>query len=118
MENLDARPPDQGGIAFGLMLVLLGVMLVLSNTGVLQSAMMRPFWSLIPIGFGIVKMFEQSSKSLREGSLVLFGGIWLLLNDAHVFWYRDSWPLLIVAWGAGLTWDSLASSNRRHGKAW
>jgi cell wall-active antibiotic response 4TMS protein YvqF len=109
MQDLDERPPHRGGIAFGLMLVLLGVMLVLNNTGLLQSAIMRPFWSFIPIGFGIVKMFQQSGKSLRDGTLVLFGGIWLLLNDAHIFWYLDSWPLLIVAWGAGFTWDALAS---------
>jgi hypothetical protein len=101
--------PNRGGVVAGGMLILLGLMLTLLNIDIVQWSIMRHAWPFIPIGIGLTKLLQPPKPGRRrEGALVLFGGVWLLLNDLKVLQYRESWPLLLIGWGISIAWDALA----------
>jgi drug/metabolite transporter (DMT)-like permease len=106
--------PNWGGVVAGTMLILFGVMLTLRNIDIVQWSIMRHFWPFIPIGIGLTKLLQPPRHGRRrEGALVLFGGVWLLLNDLQVLRYRESWPLLLIGWGIAIAWDAVAARERK-----
>jgi hypothetical protein len=100
-----------GGIVFGLMLILLGVVLILRNVGLVPTTSagvwLLTLWALLFISLGLVKLFTSSRSNRREGVGQLFIGSWLLLNQLQVLRYRDSWPILLVGIGIGIVWSAL-----------
>jgi hypothetical protein len=112
MLNSVGRPRrNSGGVVFGLMLILLGVVLILQNTGLVPSTPLGfwwlTLWGLLFISLGVAKLFTRNPGNLREGVGQLFIGSWLLLNQFQVLRYRDSWPILLVGIGIGITWSAL-----------
>ena len=104
------RSRNRGGIAFGITLMLLGIILVLRNTGLVHLPVGGQwglaFWSLFFIILGLTKLFTSLSGR-PEGIGFLFVGSWLMLNLLHVLRYRDSWPILIVGIGISIVWNAL-----------
>lgn len=110
-DDFGNRRRKSGGIVFGLMLVLLGVVLILQNVGLVPSTP-RGFWwltlwGLLFISLGLVKLFASGPPDRREGVGQLFVGSWLLLNQFQVLNYRDSWPILLIGIGIGIVWSAL-----------
>ena len=108
-----SRSLNPGGIVIGVMLILLGGLLTLHNVDIVQWSIARHFWPFIPIGIGVTKLLQPVGRNRREGAFILFVGVWLLLNDFRVLRYRDSWPLLLVGWGASIAWDAIAGPASR-----
>jgi uncharacterized BrkB/YihY/UPF0761 family membrane protein len=111
MDGLGNRRRNSGGIIFGMMLILLGILLILQNAGLVPSTP-RGFWwltlwGLLFISLGLVKLFTSGPSHRREGFGQLFVGAWLLLNQFQVLRYRDSWPILLVGIGIGIIWSAL-----------
>ena len=106
MDDVKRRSRNRSGIAFGLMLMLLGIVLVLQNTGLVRPA--GVFWSLLFISLGLAKLFTRRPYRRLEGVGFLFVGSWLLLNQLQVLRYRDSWPILLVGIGISIVWNALA----------
>jgi hypothetical protein len=105
------RRRNSGGIVFGLMLILLGVVLILRNAGLVPPTSAGiwwlTFWGLLFVSLGLVKLFTPGPAHLRESFGHLFVGVWLLLNQFQVLRYRDSWPILLVGIGIGITGSAL-----------
>lgn len=102
---------NTGGIVFGLMLILLGVVLIFQNMGLVPS-MPRgfwwlTFWGLLFISLGLVKLITPGPAHRREAFGQLFVGTWLLLNQFQVLRYRDSWPILLIGIGIGIVWSAV-----------
>jgi len=99
--------PRAAGIIMGLTIAGLGVLLLLDQTGLLGW---HPSWSIWPfllIAIGLARYSSPRSDGSREGLwLVIIGG-WLLLNELRVLRFRDSWPLLLVAFGVVHIWKAL-----------
>jgi hypothetical protein len=113
MEDIRRRRPNWSTIVVGLLLMLFGVTLILRNTGIIEWAALKHFWPFIPIGIGVVKLLQPVAKKRREGAFILFVGVWLLLNASNVLRHRDSWPILLVGWGIGITWNAIVPPARR-----
>ena len=111
MDGFGKRRRNHGGIVFGLMLVLLGVVLIMRNVGLVPSTSggvwWLTFWGLVFISLGLAKLFTPGSSNRREGVGQLFIGSWLLLNQFQILKYRDSWPILLVGVGIGIIWSAL-----------
>jgi hypothetical protein len=111
MDGFGHRRRKSGGIVFGLMLILLGVVLILRNAGLVPPTRVGfwwlTLWALLFISLGLVKLFTPGPPNRREGIGQLFIGSWLLLNQFQFLNYRDSWPILLVGIGIGITWSAL-----------
>jgi hypothetical protein len=97
-------PPRAAGIVMGLTIAGLGLLLLLDQTGILGW---HPSWSIWPfllIGIGLARFATPRSDGSRDGLWLVVVGTWLLLNELRVLRFRDSWPLLLVAFGALHVW--------------
>jgi len=112
MDQSSPQPKRRGGTTFGFMLVLLGVVLLLRNTGLMpwpdRGGSWLPFWSIVFLSLGLSRFFTPRPDGRREGVGLLFVGAWLLLNQLQVLIYRDSWPILLVGIGLSIVWGALA----------
>jgi hypothetical protein len=117
MHDFKNRRRSSGGIVFGLMLILLGVVLILRNVGLVPTTSvgiwLLTVWALLFISLGLVKLFTPSPRIRREGVGQLFIGSWLLLNQLQVLKYRDSWPILLIGIGIGIIWAALEKPRIR-----
>ena len=108
MENRDASR-----MLWGFALILVGGLLLLERFGELPAwAGEYQWWGGIVIFFGLVTIASaKRAESVGSGvTLVLLGG-WFLLVTNRMFglgWY-NSWPLALVAVGAGTVAHAIAA---------
>ena len=105
--------PRASGIVMGLTIAGLGVLLLFDQTGLLGW---HPSWSIWPfllIGIGFARFATPRSDGARDGLWLVVVGGWLLLNELRVLRFRDSWPLLLVAFGVLHIWKALRPRRAR-----
>ena len=103
----DRPNPGWAGVAMGLMIIAVGVILLFDQAGLMGW---RPGWNLWPlllIGFGLARFVQPRQDGTREGGWFMFIGAWLLLNEMHVLRFRESWPLFLVAIGVQTMWKAV-----------
>lgn len=101
-------------LLFGLVLTLLGLVFLLDNFHVFEARRILPFWPLILIALGALKLSQDGDgRSRGIGFALIAVGSLLTLRHLGVFDFRwrDFWPLILI--GAGvlvmfrgrLAWD-------------
>lgn len=99
-------------LAWGVILIALGVVFLLAMSGELPFGLMHTWWALFPIGFGLVKLVTARSPHGIGGGVTTLGiGVWLLISSNGWYgldWSR-SWPLTFVAIGLGMLARALAA---------
>lgn len=103
----DRPNPGWAGVVIGLMIVGLGVLLLIDQTGMFGW---RPSWNLWPfliIGAGLARFSSPTTDGSRDGGWLIFIGVWLLFNELRIVRFRDSWPLLLVAIGVHTMWKAI-----------
>ena len=98
--------PGPEAAAFGAVVMLIGLLLLLDRTGVVRWA---GWWSIAPLALicgGLAKLLTRRPGGRCEGGWLVVIGAWLLLNQLDVLRYRQSWPLLIVALGTSIIWNA------------
>lgn len=141
MEILDKQEPDitvnpghrnniSGGIVVGLILILAGAILILSNTGWISWEVRRILlsWQMLLIVIGFISL---ARKQVTQGIILLVIGIVFMLpriGSLHLFpgveWFTkfnwgNLWPLILVAVGIMIfskarRGDQAFCGNRRH----
>ena len=98
-----------GSVAASLMVITVGVLLLLNQIGAFPARYELSFWPVILVAFGAAKLLSSKTGDRHWGVLMMLVGILFQLNDWNVihFRFRDLWPLLIIAVGAMLLWNSL-----------
>lgn len=97
----------KGRMAVGIVLIALGVILTLSQAGLLDFEGIGRGWPLLIVGVGIVKVRQPIEDGQRAvGVALVFVGAWFLLIGA-LSW-GSAWPLLMVLFGAFLLWQAIA----------
>jgi predicted membrane protein len=96
------KGPQMKKYILGVIIIVAGFLLLLSNTGFLPYDVMHVIfsWQMLLIGIGVISLF--SSESRTPGTiLILIGGIFILprmfdlsFNVMHVFW-----PVILIAIG-------------------
>ena len=102
-------------LLWGVVLITVGTLFTLNNTEYIDISGVWQFWPLILIGMGIVRMVQpQASRRRGSGLWMILIGSWLLIGTLGLFGldYGSSWPLLIVAVGAGMIWEALSRQRR------
>ena len=101
----------RGGLAFGLILVGIGVVLLLEQQGLIAKGFWLYSWPWFLIIPSAVQLATARTAS-RVGSAVLFGlfGCWFIMVQSH--WHglawANSWPLNLVAIGASIVAQAVA----------
>ena len=91
--------PGKGNIVVGVMLVLVGLVIALDRSGVIQWNGMWSMWPLILGGIGLARFISTPAGEPREGLIFMTAAAWLLASDAGWIAIEDSWPLLVIAVG-------------------
>ena len=102
-----------GSFAMGVILIALGIVALLGQQGIIAHEFWRHGWPWIVVILAAVQIATAGTVGrLADG--VCFGliGVWLVLVESH--WhgltYANSWPLTLVAAGAGHVVKALAGS--------
>ncbi|HEU5162481.1 MAG TPA: DUF5668 domain-containing protein [Thermoanaerobaculia bacterium] len=89
-------------LAWGLILIVVGGLFLAEELEVADfSHLIRDYWPLLLIVFGIVKLFARES---RGGGLTMIAvGSWLQVANLGLFGFDwSSWPLLLILIGVGI----------------
>jgi hypothetical protein len=95
------------GIAIGLLIIAVGMVLLFDQTGMLGWRPELRVWPLFIIAMGLARFAQPRPDGRRDGGWLIFIGAWFLLNEMHVLHYRDSWPLFLVAIGIHTMWTAM-----------
>jgi hypothetical protein len=94
-------------IVWGLFLIALGVAFLLERSGVITESVIGEFW---PVVFYVIAITHVTER--RPGSALTFAimGTWFFAVNWgwFGFTYHNSWPVLLVAVGAGLVVKALS----------
>lgn len=96
---------------WGITLIALGTLAALDYLGMLPWTLGRTTWPIIVIVLGIVRAATAySAKKLGSGVTITLLGcwFWIATNDWHGFTWSNSWPLALIASGAGMVVHALA----------
>jgi hypothetical protein len=97
------------GFAWGAILILVGVALLLDHMGVFPFHHLYRFWPLLLVWFGAMNVSTQSGRGF--GFVLIVVGVLLQLNTLDIIHlsFQDFWPLAIIAIGVLMIWGSLES---------
>jgi hypothetical protein len=98
------RKIDSRGLFNGLMLIAIGILFLLDQLHIEDFGdLIVKYWPLIIISFGVSHLLRRDS--MWSGVWLVSTGVWLQLAHLHLLGltYRNSWPLLLIALGAGIT---------------
>jgi len=105
------RTPGGGTrIAVGSILVVFGILLIMSNFGILEDIPFRDYWPMILVILGLLRMVRAPGRpGPPDGYWLLVIGLWLQWSVLRLYGlgFGDTWPALIVAWGISILWESL-----------
>ena len=105
---------DTSKFLWGGLLLIIGSALLLDNLNVLDIGNLWDHWPSIVVAIGIGKFLDAGNANDRgDGVWWVFIGLWLYVSVFHVFGLRfsSSWPLLLVAVGASMIWNSLTKGR-------
>jgi hypothetical protein len=103
-----------GGLVLGVIIMLLGATLFLDRTGMIDAFDYAPFWPVVVITIGLVKLSRRHDDGRRHGGWWVVFGVAMLLNEMDVLRGRDAWPLFMVAFGVSIVWREVVRRPRRH----
>jgi predicted membrane protein len=105
------------GFAWGFIIVLVGVALLLHHLGIIPFDPVARFWPLILVVFGVMNLTTHSGRFF--GFLLILAGAVLQLNRLGIthFSFADLWPIALIAVGLLLMWGSLETRGFLRTKA-
>lgn len=104
-------------ILFGLLFIAVGITLFLDRFDILHVGPVWRYWPFLLVLFGINKMVPFShTRKIMKGVWLVFLGFWLYVSIEHVWGleFRDTWPMLIIAWGVSLAVRSFLKGQENY----
>ncbi len=108
------RQVNAPALVWGLSLMAAGVLFLLDRFRLLDlDHLFHLYWPMIVVVVGMVKLLR---RNLWGGSWVIVVGVWLQIAHLRLFGltFHSSWPLLLIALGAGLIARTLFQSVSRN----
>ena len=102
---------------WGVALIAIGSLATLDYLGVLPFRFGVTTWPVIVIVLGVARIVSAwSARKLGGGvTMTLLGcWFWIAVNEWHGFTWTNSWPLALIACGAGMVVHALAVPFYRH----
>ena len=111
------RKIDRSALINGLFLIGLGVLFLLDRLHIEDFGdLIRTYWPCIIILFGVSHLFRR--ESIWSGAWLVLIGMWLQAVHLHLFnlTFGNSWPLILIASGAGITLRALTDRRVKPAK--
>jgi hypothetical protein len=105
MRRSHRRRRSRGGLGIGVVLVLLGMLFLFARLGIYELGDFWEWWPLVPIVYGVFRAASwHSAEEVGSGVTAIFLGGWFLVatHGWRGLGWSDSWPLALVAVGAGM----------------
>ncbi len=106
----------RAGVAFGSIVLALGVILLLDRQGILDAAQIFPFfWPAVLLAGGLLALSRSTASGGRVwGGILTTAGILLFLDRLGYarFSFHALWPLVLIGVGLTLVWRTLEGSPR------
>ena len=112
--NNEPRKIDGGTLAGGLILIALGALFLLERfTDLDFGDVVHSYWPMILVLIGVPKLFRP--RTVWSGLWLIAIGVWLQIAHLRLFGvtFRNSWPLLLIALGAGMILRALVEAGMR-----
>jgi hypothetical protein len=103
---------QRDALVWGLILIGLGVMFLLTNSGVWPNDTLRHWWPALVIIAGLGSLAGARGPQGVGGAVTTAAmGAWLLVaaNDWFGLGWRRSWPLALVAVGLGTLTEAIVA---------
>ena len=112
MEMRDETSRARKSLVWGVFLMLLGGAFLLDRAGVVELPNAGRLWPLV---FGVIAINHLIEGKLGGAVTFILLGIWFFACEFHWygFDYHNSWPLVLVAVGAGIVVRALRGEPRR-----
>ena len=113
MNDIQRRPVNTRSLFWGFTLIGLGILFMLDRLGIADvHFFFRRLWPLFIIMAGASRLFHR--RSVWGGVWLIGVGAWLQIATLHVFGmtFESSWPLLLIALGAGVILRALLDAMR------
>ena len=97
------------GLFWGVLLTLVGTIFLLDNLGIINGTQLFRFWPMLLVIAGLFNIVDRDRRSW--GFILLVVGAFLQLNQlglAHFSW-AAFWPIILIAVGLLVLWNSLTS---------
>ena len=101
---------DRGALLWGVTLVAIGVLFLLDRTRTFDFDHLWQWWPLVGIVWGASRILTwNSAADVGSGISWMLLSVWMLASSFE--WYglnwSNSWPLVLVAFGAGMVATAL-----------
>ena len=99
----ETKSIDTPSFVTGLLLIGLGSIFLLDQLDLAEvGSLIRRWWPMILVMMGVPKLLKPST--MWSGLWLITIGAWLQIAHLRLFGltYRTSWPLLLIALGAGM----------------
>ena len=113
MNDTAEKKVDAGALTGGVIMIALGVLFLLSRLHFAEFGdVVRRYWPMIVVLVGIPKLFAR--ETIWSGLWLITVGVWLQISHLRLFdlSYRTSWPLLLIALGAGMVLRAVIDGRR------
>lgn len=102
----DRRPRNMSSqVVLGVLAIAVGMLFLLDNLDVVNFRRALPFWPLVLIVLGVVKMCDTRSRNgLLLGAVLAGVGVVMLLDRLGFFYvsWHALWPLALIALGVAV----------------
>jgi hypothetical protein len=98
-------------MAFGALLVAIGVALLAAQVGALPAGWRTSIWPVLLIVFGAVRLLQVTRRG-REGFFFVVAGAWWLAGIQGWLSLPRTWPVLIVGLGASFIVQAITTPRR------
>lgn len=99
-----------GRIVMGALLVAAGAALLIERLGAMPPIWRNGVWPVLLIGYGMARLLQPSGRG-REGLFFVLGGAWWLAGASGWISLERTWPLLFVAAGLSMMFQSTTASG-------
>jgi predicted membrane protein len=97
-------------VAFGLVVIAVGVLFTLDRLGYVDAGDFWEYWPVLLIALGIGRVFQPRGAHGRGfGVILIVMGSWFLLSNFDIIHYSfgDVWPVLLVVLGIMMVWRAI-----------
>ncbi|MES2296654.1 MAG: DUF5668 domain-containing protein [Pseudomonadota bacterium] len=101
-------------LTWGVILIAIGAAFLLDRAGWLEISQFWQYWPFLIVVFGLVQVIGyRSARDLTGGLWLVVVGLWLYVSTEELFGlgFHNSWPILIIAWGAGMVVEPLIQKH-------
>ena len=94
------NPVDRSHVAFGVIIMALGLLFLMDQLEIVQQAVLGLFWPGVLVAWGFTRIAWPSRPGREVGGvwIALVGGL-LMLDQLSIVRLGESWPLFVIIGG-------------------